>query len=56
MSNSFANKTDNYLKGEKGGGVIGEIGKFQVETVTNIIPNIVPEEEIDNPDKNKIRE
>jgi RHS repeat-associated protein len=43
-SNKFGDATDNYLKGEKGGKVVGEFMKFNVETISNIAPGIVPDE------------
>lgn len=44
ISNGFSNKTDNFLSNEKGGKIVGEYFKFQVETASNIAPSILPKE------------
>jgi RHS repeat-associated protein len=41
FSNYFGDKTDNYLDGEQGGWFTKEFFKFQVETTTNIDPDII---------------
>ena len=41
FSNYFGDKTGNYLNGEKGGFFVGEFFKFQVETATNVDPNLL---------------
>ena len=43
FSKYFGDKTDRYLLGEKGGVIVGEYFKFQVETATNAAPNLLGE-------------
>jgi RHS repeat-associated protein len=57
-SNAFGNATDNHLRGEKGGEIIGGFMKFNVETISNVAPNMIPDdpEPITSPDEFKTRD